>query len=144
MCIRDRFKALPDDSSGQESLNTGRFLWQSNNDEVDETIFSGRCSQLNGVTCSTCSSPGNIHDYRFAYPYLPECGSSCNSDDCGNSIFEGNGDKLSRGKLATRRNYGGRDHAENGRFKGHADFPLAIIAPLVGEHHASRLQIYAP
>ena len=137
------FKALPDNSNGQESLNTGRFLWQSNNDEVDETIFSGRCAQLNGVPCSTCLDSPDMHRYRFAYPYIPNCGGDCDYDVCGNRLKDAVGDMLSRGYLAPGYNYYSQPHGSDGQFFGREDFPLSIIAWSSVGHHASRLPIFA-
>ena len=141
------YEALPDDSNGQESLDTGRFIWQSNNDPVNETIFSGRCAQLNGVSWRR-----QLHLSRFAYPYLPTCEVDCNKDECGNTLDAGYQPhkKLSRGMSAGSYNYKGQNHGQGGtnrnsglRFKGYANYPLALHAWVPDGHYSSRLQIYA-
>ena len=145
---------MPDNTNGDTSLDTGNFLWESNKDVVDSNIFSGRCAQLDGQSCSNCPHSNELHQYRFAYPYIPTCDyfhngyTSCDKDYCGNTIQDSNWQYLTRGWSQTS-NYGGQTTYKGDseppslKFDGKADYPLAINAWKKDKNHASRLAIYA-
>ena len=92
---------MADDSNGQISLDTGRFLWQSNNEVVNETLFSDRCAQLNGNkdACVDCRDH-KLHEFRYAYPYISSCAEDgdqgCEYDGCGNRIEDNRWQAMSR------------------------------------------------
>ena len=134
-----------DNSKGQTSLDTGRFLWQSNGDVVEESVFSPQCAQPECASCVSYSGDS----YRFGWPYKQKCdpfhGGGCYMDPCGKSVNDGSWQYQSRGYGETY-NYGGTHYQgpyPNGViFKGKADYPLAILSPYYYYQHSSRLQIY--
>ena len=129
-------------------MDTGRFLWQSNGDTVEEAIFSDNCAQ---PACTSCISTSYTQSSRFAWPYIATkawpyypygpivaCGAS--------GLTDSSWDIMSRGYSNTV-NYGGQGTYNGGftstlTFKGIPNYPLAIVAPDKAYHHSSRLQIY--
>ena len=143
--------ALPDDSSGQASLDTGRFLWESNGDVVEEAIFSNDCAQ---PVCTTCTGTSSTQTSRFAWPYVAQktwpylpwgpvvtpCGDTGLTDSYYPYLVRGYSYAVHYAGKAT---YKGTLYSGSLTFKGHKDYPLAIVAPDKIYHHSSRLQIYS-
>ena len=124
-------------------------MWQSNNDPVEEAVFSDNCGQ---PECTTCTDTAYTQWSRFAWPYLPlrtwpfypygpvvACGETTEvQEPIYNSLSRGYSNSMNYGSAPTSTGSIG----DTLTFIGYADYPLAIVAPDKIYHHSSKLQIY--